>query len=324
MTSALFDPGTAAPANRGEVVVRVPGSTSNLGAGFDCVGMAVDRWLEARVGATSRDDGVRITRSGTLAAVTCDPEDDLIWRGFVAACVALRVRPPASMSFEVTSNIPVARGLGSSAAAVVAGVTLANSLLHGELDSAALIDIAASLEGHPDNVAPATLGGAVLSVRTTGHHYACVPLAVHPSLRFVFLVPDFEVRTSAARAALPVELPFDTAVTAISRSAALVAGLGSGDRELLETALDDLVHVPWRRSLVAGYDHVTNAAIAAGAFGATLSGSGSTIVAVCVAEGAGEVRDAALRAWRLAGFNAEGFVTSAELRGAVVSASPGK
>ena len=320
MTTALSNEHVVTQARPDDVVVRVPGSTSNLGAGFDCVGMAVDRWLEARFGRHSADAGVHMTRRGTLSAVACDAVDDLVWRGFIAACVALRVTPPASVSFDVTSDIPVARGLGSSAAAVVAGAMLANALVDGDLDAAGIIDIAASLEGHPDNVAPAVVGGAVLSVRATGHHYACVPLSVHQSLRFVFAVPDFEVRTSLARAALPAALPFETAVTAISHSAALVAGLGSGNPQLLSAALDDAVHVPWRRSLVAGYDHVTNAAIAAGAFGATLSGSGSTIVAVCDASIAADVRDASLRAWRLAGIPAEAFVTSAELRGATVSA----
>lgn len=292
--------------------IRVPASTSNLGAGFDSVGMAVSRWLE--VTALVRDTGapLEIRRGGTLAGLASPFEDDLIWRGFIAACVALHRRPPGGVELDVTSSIPVARGLGSSAAAVVAGVLLANECFDGGLDSAAVIDIAASLEGHPDNVAPSMLGGAVLSVRTGGHRYRCVRLAVHPSLRFVFVVPDFEVRTSVARAALPAQLDHATAVTAASRAAALVLGLQTADRQLLAAGLDDVLHVPFRRDLVAGYDHVTTAAIAAGAIGATLSGSGSTIVAVATADAADDVCTAALEAWRAAGVSANGFVTTAE------------
>jgi homoserine kinase len=298
--------------------VRVPASASNLGAGFDFIGMAVDRWLELTAHATDSDNPVAFRRAGTLTGLDCKDEDDLIWRGFVAACVALRRTPPRGIEIDVTSAIPVARGLGSSASAIVAGVLLANTLFDGALDEPAMIDIAASLEGHPDNVAPSVLGGAVLSVRTSGHNYHSARLAVHSSLRFVFLVPDFEVRTSVARAALPSQLAFETAVGAAARAAALVVGLQSGDAAILKPALDDVLHVPFRRSLITGYDTVTVAAIAAGAVGATLSGSGSTIVAVATETTAAAVREAALSAWKSCGVKAESFVTAAELRGATV------
>ncbi len=300
------------------ITVRVPASTSNLGAGFDSVGMAIGRWLDvtARIRPAGRE--VVIKRAGTLAVLDCEYGDDLIWRGFVAACVALRRTPPDGIELDATSDIPIARGLGSSAAAVVAGVLLANAAFAGDLDSEAIIDIAASLEGHPDNVAPSTLGGAVLSVRTGGHHYRSVRLAVHPSLRFVFIVPNFEVRTAVAREALPSQLPYETAVTAAARAAALVVGLQTADVEILSTALDDVLHVPFRRALVPGYDHVTTAAIAAGAIGATLSGSGSTIVAVATVKAVNDVCKAALQAWRSIGIGAEAFLTAAEGSGATI------
>lgn len=298
--------------------VRVPASTSNLGAGFDAVGMAVDRWLTVDARVDASDAAITIRRGGTLAQLDCAHADDLIWRGFVAACVALRRTPPRGIALSAQSDIPVARGLGSSAAAVVAGALLANATLGGDLDEAAIIDVAASLEGHPDNVAPSTLGGAVLSVRTSGHHYSSATIAVHPSLRFVFLVPDFEVRTSVARAVLPATLPYDTAVNAAGRAAALIIGLQTADPNILAPALDDVLHVPFRRSLIRGYDSVTTAAIASGAVGATLSGSGSTIVAVAHKDVANTVRDAALSAWRSAGVNAEAFITAAELNGAMI------
>ena len=307
------------------LLVRVPASTSNLGSGFDCVGMAVARSLEVRVSRSGEQIAPRIARSGTLGTLECAEDDDLIWRGIVATSVALRRPSPAGLHLDAVSDIPVARGLGSSAAAVVAGVHIANALLDGNLDTAAMIEIAAALEGHPDNVAPAILGGAVLSVRTSGHQYRSVPLTVHPSLRFVFVVPDFEVRTSVARSVLPASVSFENAVTASSRAAALVAGLQSADAAILSVALDDVLHVPARRALIRGYEHVTNAAITAGAIGATLSGSGSSIVAVTTEHAANAVRDAALAAWRIAGVGADAFITSAEHRGAYIqhaSATP--
>lgn len=303
-------------------VVSVPGSTSNLGAGFDAVGMAVDRWLTlcARVNAVGST--ASITREGTLARLQCAPGDDLIWSGFAAACDLLGRVSPDGVDISATSDIPVARGLGSSAAAVVAGALLANAILDGGLDDKAIIDIAAAIEGHPDNVAPSVLGGAVLSVRTSKGGYASVPIAVHQSLRFVFLVPDFEVETSVARAVLPPTLPYHVAVTAAGRAAALIAGLQSGDPDMLGPAMDDVLHVPFRRSLVRGYDVVTAAAIHAGAVGATLSGSGSAVVAVAREDVADCVRDAAQSAWRAEGVVTNAFITAAEPRGAIVDTAP--
>jgi homoserine kinase len=304
--------------------IRVPASTSNLGAGFDSVGMAVGRWLDVIARLHASDAPVAIRRAGTLCTLNCPAQDDLIWRGFVATCAALRQTPPNGIEIDATSSIPIARGLGSSAAAVVAGASLANAVLDAGLDLASIVDIAAALEGHPDNVAPSTLGGAVLSVRGTGHHVISTPLTVHPSLRFVFLIPDFEVRTSVARAALPDTVEFATAVTAASRSAALVIGLQTGDARLLRSALDDVLHVPFRRGLVRGYDSVTVAAASAGAIGATLSGSGSTIVAVTTASNAAAVSDAASVAWRSLGVGVHAFVTAAEPAGVSVSAGRGR
>lgn len=302
------------------VSVRVPASTSNLGAGFDAVGMAIGRWLEATAHISGSSRAVSIVRAGTLASLDVPDENDLIWRGFVAACVALRVTPPTGVEINANSDIPVARGLGSSAAAIVAGVMLANALLNGELDNDAVIEIGSALEGHPDNVAPAVLGGAVLCLPGIGHHSRAVPLEVHPSLRFVFVVPDFEVRTTVARAALPGQLDFATSVSAAARAAALVVGLQRGDPTILEPALDDVLHIPFRRPLVNGYDAVTEAAIANGAIGATLSGSGSTIVAIVKRGREAAVQDAAIAAWRAADVKAFAFSTGPELQGATSSA----
>jgi len=278
--------------------------------------MAIGRWLDATARISDSSRVVSIARTGTLANLDVPVENDLIWRGFVAACVALRVTPPTGIEIDADSNIPVARGLGSSAAAIVAGVLLANALLHGELDNAAVIDIAAALEGHPDNVAPAVLGGAVLCLPGVGHHSRSVALDVHPSLTFVFIVPDFEVRTAVARAALPDHLDFSTSVDAAARAAALVIGLQRGDPEVLEPALDDVLHVPFRRSLVKGYDAVIHAAIANGAIGATLSGSGSTIVAIIPRGHEAAVQTAAIAAWRGADVDAFAFASNPELLGA--------
>jgi len=297
--------------------VRVPATSSNLGAGFDCIGIAVDRWLTASATLRERDSGVTIHRGGQLAALTLPPEEDLLAVGFRAACRAAGVEP-VGVAIDATSEIAVGRGLGSSAAAIVAGALLADAALGLGLSRTSIVEIAAEVEGHSDNVAAAVYGGAVLSVRSTG--LRSVALAVSPDLVFLLAVPPFPSDTRRARAALPEVLPHAVAVLAASRAAALVQGLATGDRELLAAALnDDVLHVPYRRARIPGYDAVVAAAQAAGAYGATLSGAGSAILAIAPGERAGTVGAALLAAWRGAGVEAE-LLRFAELaEGATIS-----
>ena len=302
------------------VLVRVPASTSNLGAGFDCVGIAVSRWLQvtAYVEPEAARD-VTIERSGTLRVLSLSAEQDLLCTGFAAACRAAGRAVPRGLVLEADSDIPIERGLGSSAAAIVAGATAARELLALDLDERSLIPLATELEGHPDNAAAAIYGGAVLVVSPPTE---VRPLQVHPSLALVFAVPDFGMATAVARAALPPTLPHAVASSGAARAAALVAGLASGDRALLAAGLDDVLHVPYRRALVSGYDAVTGAATAAGAFGATLSGSGSSIVAVAPRDRAAAVGGAMVRAWRGVGVAAESFTVLERVGGCATKSLP--
>src|SRR5690242_2013611 len=209
---------------RAQATVRVPGSTSNLGAGFDCVGVAVDRWLRvtARAGGSARPAAVE--RRGTLHALDTPADADLVYRGFVAACRRAGRDVPAGLAFSADSDIPVARGLGSSAAATVAGAAVATVLLDLDLDRDAIAALSAEVEGHPDNVAPSVFGGATLVLRTPGG-LLITPLVVHSSLALVFGVPAFAVETRRARAVLPATVAHADAAFAAAKSAALVHGL---------------------------------------------------------------------------------------------------
>lgn len=299
------------------VTVRVPGTTANLGSGFDFLGMAVERWLQ--VWARCVDDrsvpAVALERRGTLSELGAPPDQDRIYRGFAAACRAAGRDVPGQLAFTADSDIPVSRGLGSSAAAVVAGAVAANSLLDLGLGSEALLTLCAEIEGHPDNVAPAVYGGACLVVRRHGGGFLTVPIEIHPALAFVFAIPDLRVETKRARAALPASVPHATAVQAAARGAALIHGLVTADPDSLSVGLDDLLHVPYRRSLVSGYDAVTAAARAAGAYGATLSGSGPTMVAPTAPARAAAVEEAMIRAWEEIKVNAETFVVTRRVGG---------
>jgi homoserine kinase len=298
------------------LVVRVPASTSNLGAGFDCVGVAVDRWLSVGAQRVSGSASAhRIRRTGTLETLDVPAADDLISAGVAAACRAAGRQVPTDLVLDAHSDIPVGRGLGSSAAAIVAGAVAANVLLGLGLDDHAIAVLATDLEGHPDNVTPAVYGGAVLALREAGGRLVVAPLELHESIALVFAVPDFAVETRRARAALPDAVSHDTAVAAAARAAALVRGLATANPALLAAGLNDVLHVPYRRALVPGYDAVTGAAVRAGAFGATLSGSGSTIVAVAARGAEAGVERAMTDAWRSAGVASEAFHNAGPVRG---------
>jgi homoserine kinase len=298
------------------VRVRVPASTSNLGGGFDCVGIAVDRRLEveARL-ASDVTEAVRLTRRGTASVLAGAPGDDLIYRGFVIACEAAERAVPRGVAFDVDSSIPVGRGLGSSAAALLAGAATANALLALGLADEAIAKLCADVEGHADNVAPCLLGGAVFATLAGAQGLVLAPIVVHPSLRLAFAIPDFAVDTHLARAALPASIGHRDARAAAAVSAALVLGLERGDPELLAVGLEGPLHIPYRRSLVRGYDDVVDAARGAGAIGATLSGSGSAIVAISDSRSAEGAASTMVSAWSAHGVVATAFVSAPCPRG---------
>lgn len=308
------------------VRVRVPCSTSNLGGGFDCVGVALDQWLTAEAWLDAADV-LTLTRAGTLADLDVEgvaPADDLIVRGAGLACAAAGCVLPAGFSVAADSAIPVGRGLGSSAAALAAGALLADALLGLALGARRVAALCATEEGHPDNAAPMLLGGAVLGVPTNGHTgvptsrggapgtegaacdagWAFASLALHPDVGFALAVPDFGTATRVMRAALPETVPHRIATAAASKGAALVQGLATADGALLAHALDDVLHVPYRRTLLPGYDAVVTAAISAGAWGATLSGAGSSLLALAPRGRVEAVAAAMAGAWRTAGVGA--------------------
>ena len=301
------------------VAVAVPGSTANLGSGFDCVAIAVERWVHVTARRAPGGSAMRFERHGVLAALSGPDAEDLLYRGFVRACEAAGAAPPAVV-LDARSDIPIGRGLGSSAAAVVAGAATARVLCDLSLDDAALIALCAEIEGHPDNVAASVRGGAILVLGAPGGSgWQVAPLEVHASLALVFAVPEFTLSTERARAALPPTVPHHTAAQAVARSAALVLGLARADAGLLAAGLDDLLHVPARRALVRGYDEVTAAAHQAGAFGATLSGSGPALVAVASAARAAAVEAGMAEAWRSLGVSVATFRGTAAVGGCRVA-----
>ena len=302
--------------------VRVPASSSNVGSGFDCVGIAIDRWLTASVTIETSGIGFSIRRRGKLSTIKVRADQDLFTRGFRAACSAGGGILPTGVAIDASSDIPVGCGLGSSAAAIVAGALLANGALGLGLSRDDVLEIGTTIEGHPDNIAPAIYGGAVLSVHTPAGFVAS-PLAVAAGIELVIVVPPFPNDTKAARAALPQTLNHTDAVVAAGRAAALVQGLATGDGALLTAALDDVLHVPYRRERIPGYNEVVAAAEQTGAYGATLSGAGSAILAIAPRERSKAVGAAMIAAWRDLDIDAELIRCSNSVAGASLVAPPG-
>jgi homoserine kinase len=239
------------------VHVRVPASSANLGPGFDVLAAALGAWMELEVEETGRFE-VR-----TELSIARDRRN-LAVRGFA------ELRPVDGTRFTIRSDIPLSGGLGTSAAAYVAGLAAADALNGGGAD---LLGEAVRLEGHPDNVAAALLGGFVICTGARAER-----LEPPPGLSAVLVVPDRAVRTSKARAALPEEVPMGDAVFNVGRASLLVLGLARGDLDLVARGLEDRLHQPRRASLYPRSMELVARARSFGALGATISGAGPTVL----------------------------------------------
>ena len=295
-------------------MVRVPASTSNLGAGVENIGAAVDRWLTASV-IVQREPHATTTvqRGGTLAKLDVTPDEDWIAIGVDAACRAAGRVTPRALRIRTSSQIPVARGLGSSAAAIVAGATAATGILGFSLTDDELLDACAEVEGHRHTVAAAIFGGVQIAAPGTTRRAAS--LVVANGLSLAFAVPDVSLETQQTRRQPPAERSPAARAQESSLGAALAHGLTTGDAQALRAALDENANEHAGRGLVRGLELVRDAARRAGAFGATLSGSGSTLVAVAPTHQAHAVAEAMCVAWRQQGVQAEGFVNPSQVDG---------
>lgn len=257
--------------------VRVPASTSNLGPGFDCLGLALGLWLEVRA---TPIEGARheLVRASAVLSGLPGPEADLLLLSFQRVCAA---RPFAGrFRFEVRSEIPVGRGLGSSGAALVAGALLARSIAGLALEDEALLAGCVEQEGHPDNVAAALHGGLTLCARTAPGQWTVLAPALAPTIGFAVAWPAHALETPRARAALPPSVPFADASENPRRLTFLLEGLRSGDPALLAFGGEERLHVRYRLPLLPGAERALAAGRAAGAWLTTLSGAGSGLVAL--------------------------------------------
>lgn len=254
------------------IKVRVPATSANLGPGFDSLGLALDIYNTYRIEEID----------GDLVIEGCDPEyankDNLTYIA-IMKCFEKVAYKSRGIKIVIESDIPVARGLGSSATCIVGGLLAANEISGNTLSKDELLDIATEMEGHPDNVAPALLGGMVASVYEEGKVYYS-KIDVASGIKFLALIPDFELSTKKSRSIIPKVIPHSDAVFNVGRVALMVSALQNGEFDLLKLAGQDKLHQHYRGTLIEGYEEILNASREFGAKSVFLSGAGPTILLV--------------------------------------------
>lgn len=253
--------------------VRVPASSANLGPGFDALGLALCVYLDCRFRASER---LSISVTGRDADTIPTDERNLIWQTALSVAADVRMQLPP-IELEIHNQIPLGKGLGSSAAALTAGVVIADRLLGLGWRAPRILDEAARLEGHPDNVAACVLGSIVASAIDSGGAVRAVRLELPPRFGIALVIPDFVLPTAEARAVLPTCYSKEDAVFNVQRAALLIAALAAGATWAFPTALEDRFHQPYRLPLVPGLADILKLR-APGLLGCALSGAGPSIL----------------------------------------------
>ncbi|OCL27270.1 homoserine kinase [Orenia metallireducens] len=256
------------------IKVEVPATTANLGPGFDTLGMSLELYNEVEV--SEIEEGLEIEVVGYGSDELTTDESNLIYQS-MERVFAKAGYFPKGLKIKLNNRIPLARGLGSSAAAIVGGLVAANKLSGEKLLMDQLVDLATEIEGHPDNVAPALLGGVVIST-VKGSKVVYKKLAVPAKLKTVVCIPDYQLSTVKAREVLPTEVAFKDAVFNLSHTGLLLTGLLTEDYTLIKEALDDKLHQPYRQNLVPGLAEILRE-VKSDTLGVAISGSGPTVIA---------------------------------------------
>ena len=288
----------------------VPATTANLGPGFDCIGAALTLYNQFDFVCREELDAppVTIKVPGSQSSLISKDKSNLVYQAFSRLYQHLDQDPP-SIEITIKMSIPLARGLGSSATAIIGGLLGANQLAGTPLDDPEILQLAIAIEGHPDNIVPALLGGcrlAAASQNEAGTSWQICDVAWNESIIPTIAVPNFALSTEKARSVLPFEVSRSDAIFNISRLGLLLRGLEKGEEKWLRTALQDKIHQPYRQILIPGYKAVQKAAMEAGAYGMVISGAGPSLLALAHFQKAKEVAAAMSEAW-----NAEGIAAQA-------------
>jgi len=257
------------------VCVKVPASTANLGPGFDTLGMALSlySWIEMK-----ESEHTQFHLYGDQMNGLTTDKSNLVYKVAQLVFDEAGVCVP-EIEISMYSDIPLTRGLGSSASAIIGGMVAANALIGSPLSKDKLFDMATKLEGHPDNVGASLFGGIITAV-WDGVHADYIRMEPHNNLEVLVVIPEFQLSTSDARKVLPDQISREDAIYNISRSSLLVAALSQGRFDLIGRAMSDRLHQPYRASLVPGMSRILEEAPNRGALGVALSGAGPTLLAL--------------------------------------------
>lgn len=297
------------------ISIRVPATTANLGPGFDCLGLALDLYNEVLIDSSSANLSISIEGEGSGRLP--QDESNLIFRALSGYAQACSRSLPSGLSIQCKNHIPMGSGLGSSSAAVVAGILAARQLLGLVEDPRGELAFATTLEGHPDNAAPCLLGGLV-AVHQSEDGYQTIKYSL-PDLHFVVVLPEFDLPTEKARAALPKSHSLEAALFNLSRIPALIDALTTGNLDNLHDLMDDRLHQPYRLPLIPGASEAMQAAYETGAAGVALSGAGPSLLAILHdAKDSIRVTDAMRSAFLSSGLSAREFFPGISNSGAVI------
>ena len=303
------------------VTVTVPATTANLGPGFDCIGAALslyNRFQFSRL-EPSATEKLKITVTGQEAAKVKIDDSNLAYQAFIKLYGYLNQSPPP-VAIHIDMQVPLARGLGSSATAIIGGLVGANELAGKPLSQVEVMQLAIELEGHPDNVVPALLGGCRLAAsQVPGGSWEICDIPWHPNIVPVVAIPDFELSTAEARRVLPADYSRADAIFNAAHLGLLVRALETGNQNWLRCALQDKIHQPYRQSLIKGYEAVQQAALNAGAYGMVISGAGPTLLALTDVTSASAVEREMAAAWMEFGVKADVRAIGIDTQGSQVS-----
>ncbi|WP_314963143.1 homoserine kinase [Peptostreptococcus stomatis] len=270
--------------------VKVPATTANMGPGYDVLGMALSQYSTFQC---QEDDKISLSIKGLESEklVNQDHEANLVVRSMNHLFKYVD-KYPKGYKLEIINDIPLARGMGSSASAIVGGLLVANYLVGANLDQDEILKLATQIEGHPDNVAPALMGNIVLSTKAPDDQVIYHSIKPFDNLTCVLFIPDYEVSTSMSRAVLPQSISMADAVHTSGHLSLMLAGFMTGNKDLIGQTMVDRLHEPYRKSLIKNFDDFKASALEVGAFAFSLSGSGSTIIAYCDHDSATHVKRA--------------------------------
>ncbi|MCG9126944.1 homoserine kinase [Candidatus Poribacteria bacterium] len=298
-----------------KITARIPASTTNLGPGFDVLGLALKLYSTITLEITENDTEVVVT--GVDADKIPSSTENVAFQAVKHIYTRSGTPLPNGLKISISNGIPAIRGLGGSGTAILGGMLTANASCGNPFTNKEILDFASAIEGHPDNVAASLYGGLVISMQENEHIHT-IKLHCDPSLHIVLAIPDFTLSTKKARDILPKSVDFKDAIYNISRSSLLIASIATGNLDNLSIAMTDRLHQPYRSSLIPGFDDVVNAAISAGAKSIALSGAGPTIAAYCL-ENSENVGIQMHNAFKNHNINSEIKVLTSDLDGAVVT-----